>query len=201
MARSIPRAQPDTQLTIINTERTPKELATLCLNTAMNETGFVLDGLPDLVRPTVMWDYENPANALQALCDDLGCRIFLGLDNKVHIKCKAGVGEALPTDGILRPSFTIDPPDMPDTIAVACAGTRHQLDLQLESVALDNPINGDPTLPTLVGLPGQPTTVTGPLIRGINGVKYAVNSKRPQQPGRLHRRRYQLGILALGGQE
>jgi hypothetical protein len=163
--------QANTQTNVINTEQTPQQLASLCLD-AMGETGYDVSALPAEVRPTVVWDFDNPADALAALCEDMGCHIFLGLDDVVHI-VTIGEGAQLPQDGIMHPDFTIDPPDMPDKIIIVCSPTRYQIDFQLEAVGLDNPINGDPSQPTDVGIPGNAATVTGPLVKPLPNLSYA----------------------------
>ncbi len=73
-----------------NSERTPQQLATLCLE-AMGETQFDVGDLPNESRPSVEWDCVVPADALAALCDQLGCRVVLQLNNRVALR-RAGVG-------------------------------------------------------------------------------------------------------------
>ena len=115
------------------TRKNPQELATLLLQ-AMGEVGFDVSGLPTNVAPTVEWDFENAAQALAQLADDHGCRVVLGLDNAVHI-FKLNVGIALPVlPEAIDYSGSIDPPEIPDKLGVACAHARHQADLMLEAV-------------------------------------------------------------------
>ncbi len=123
----------------IDTERTPQQLAALCLE-AMNESDYDVADLPDDPRPSVEWDYELPAEALATLCDQLGCRVVLQLDNRVAIR-RVGVGATLNDGGALEHSLTVDPPERPDAIAVVCGNNRYQVDFQLEAVGLEE---GDP---------------------------------------------------------
>ena len=79
---------------IDSTEKTPRQLAELLLR-AMNESQFDVDQIPNDSRPTVVWDAANPADELAQLCDQLSCRIVLGLDNHVRIR-PIGDGQTLP---------------------------------------------------------------------------------------------------------
>jgi len=117
------------------TEKTPQELAKLCLD-AIKESGYDIGALPNQARPEVEWDWEAPMEALANLCDLLGCRIVLGLDNTVRI-VRTGVGADLPSDGILTGSASIDTPERPGGIACVTAPIRYQLDLELEAVGLE----------------------------------------------------------------
>ena len=114
------------------TEKTPRELAELCLRAA-GEEEFDTGDMPDDVRPEVQWDFHVPMEALANLCDLLGCRIVLQLDNKVAVR-KAGEGSALPAGGVMDDSLTIDPPEKPDKIAVVCGPDWLQWDFLLEPV-------------------------------------------------------------------
>lgn len=123
----------ETGVPVRQTKKNARELATLLL-TALNETGFDVAALPTTSYPTVEWDAENAAQALAQLADDHGCRVVLGLDNAVHIY-KLNVGAALPLlPEAIDYSGSIDPPEVPDKIGVACAHVRHQCDLVLEAV-------------------------------------------------------------------
>ncbi len=124
-----------------NTEKTPKELAKLCLK-AMGEDTYDIDDLPNDSRPTVNWEYDNPAQALQEICDDLGCRIVLQPDNKVAIRRsyeKAGGGLAGPVpDGpFIDGAQTIDPPERPDSLILVTGRERFQVDIPLRAVGID----------------------------------------------------------------
>lgn len=119
---------------VSNTERTPQELATLCLE-AMGEKRFDVGDLPNDARPMVEWESENPAAALAELCDQLGCRIILRIDDTVAIR-RLNVGGALPSlNFINRRDAALDPAEMPDELRAVCAPTYFQTDLRLEAVA------------------------------------------------------------------
>ncbi len=114
----------------------PQELAKFCLD-AIGEQGYDVSEIPNESNPKIDWDYDVPMEALASLCDQLGCRVVLGFDNRVRIR-RAGVGKSLPIDNdVLENSLTVDPPEMPDKIAVVCGPTRFQDYLPLEAVGLD----------------------------------------------------------------
>lgn len=70
-----------------------RELAELCLK-KMSQTGFDVSEIPNGDFPTINWDAENPAAALQNLCESVGCRIVPQKNNRVKI-CRAGKGKEL----------------------------------------------------------------------------------------------------------
>lgn len=117
---------------IENSERTPQQLAKLCLE-AMEEKKFDVGDIPNKARPEVDWDHTNAAQALASLCDQLGCRVVLQLDGKVAIR-KAGQGEQAPDGPIMDQQAAIDPPERPDAIKVIGGRIRYQVDLLLEAV-------------------------------------------------------------------
>ncbi len=92
----------------VNTLATPQQLATLCF-LAMGEAGFEVGQLPNDSRPEVQWDHDNPAQSLANLCDLLGCRVSLGIDNVARI-VRLGTGALLPRVNIEAESAAIDPP-------------------------------------------------------------------------------------------
>jgi len=121
---------------IEGTERTPRELAKLCLE-AMGETRFDVSALPEEPRPEIEWDYDLPAEALARLCDDYGCRVTLQLNNSVRI-VKAGVGNTLPVDAFATAAGEEpNPPERPDVLIFTAGRTRYQIDLDLEPVGID----------------------------------------------------------------
>lgn len=135
-----------------NSERTPQQLATICLK-AMKESGFDVSALPNDARPTVEWDYDNPAQALQELCDQFACRVCLGLDNKVRI-VKLGKGAKMPAGPIIDDQLLANPPERPDRITVVTAPIMYQVDLELEAVGIDT----DGTIKLLDKLSYKPAT-------------------------------------------
>lgn len=121
---------------IWNTEKTPQELATLCLK-AMGEANFDVSQLPNDARPLVEWDYDNAARALEELCELLGCRVVLKMDDTVQI-WRVGIGADLPENLDIRTrSPGIDLPERPDTIRIIGNRQRVQADVLLEAVGLD----------------------------------------------------------------
>lgn len=142
------------------TIRSPRELAELCL-AAMGETTYDLDMPIGLTKsagqafsrrlepgenlaasgtnPPITWEHENPANALQQLCEMFGRRICYRLDTDSLQITPVGVGADLPTVGmsIFRLAPGVDSPETPDGIAVAGAPTRFQTRMFLEAVGRD----------------------------------------------------------------
>ena len=117
------------------TEKSPRELAYMLLR-AMGEAQFDVQQIPNETRPLVEWSYDNPAEQLQQLCDTLGCRVVLGIDNKVRI-CRLGNGANLPTDKVSTAGYGFDPPEMPDSLLFVAAPTKYQMKFVLEAVGLD----------------------------------------------------------------
>lgn len=121
---------------IEDTEKTPRQLATLCLK-AMGERRYSVDQLPNDSRPEIEWDYELPSQALAQLCDSLGCQVVLRLDDRVSIE-RIGRGRKLPRGlDVLAGSQEFDPPERPDSLVFAAGRTRWQADLELEAVGQD----------------------------------------------------------------
>lgn len=123
----------------IDTEKSPQALAKLCLK-AMGEKKYEVDALPNDPRPSVEWDYTNPAEALQDLCEQLGCRVTIRLRDDAVVIVKVGDGKQLPEGLMLDNSLTIDPPEMPEKIAIVCGPTLYQVDFFLEAVGIDTPL-------------------------------------------------------------
>lgn len=118
------------------TEKSPRELAKLCLQ-ELGETNYSVDDMPDDPRPEIEWDYTTPAQALAQLCDDLQCAVVLTRRDTIRI-VKRGQGAALPMGNtFLSGGEAIDPPEQPDEIVVVTAPRVYQLDLELEYVGLD----------------------------------------------------------------
>ncbi len=128
----------DRKNVIASSEKTPQELATILLD-AMGETGSDVSAIPNGPRPLMEWVSANPAEELARLCDELGCRIVLHLDNSVKIH-RIGVGGQLAgiVPGVTMSSGRgIDPPEKPDAIKVIGGPTLFQDDLVLEAVGLE----------------------------------------------------------------
>lgn len=115
------------------TEKTPQQLATLLLR-AMGESAFAVEELPNRARPEVDWAASNPASELASLCETLGCRVVLGVDNRVALR-QTGQGATLPAlDSIRTARIGIDPPARPDLLRLVAAPTRFQTKFRLEAV-------------------------------------------------------------------
>ena len=80
------------------TEKTPQELATLLLE-ALGEDGFDVSEMPNDTRPSVNWDLDLAAPALQTLCDGLECVISFGNDGAVKVYKRAD--EELPPGPVM----------------------------------------------------------------------------------------------------
>lgn len=120
----------------LETEKTPQELAQL-LFAEMKEFRFDVSMMPNDQRPECDWDYSVPAQELADLCDDLGCRIVLCLDNVVRI-LPIGTGNGLPNASTqVNADFGYDPPFHPDSITLVGAETRFQTKFKLERVGED----------------------------------------------------------------
>ena len=117
------------------TEKSPYELAKLCLEAA-GEENYDIGSLPGTIRPQVQWQNEVPMEALANLCDQVGCRVVLGLDNKVYVR-SIGYGGELPDGYIMEEIGAIDPGETPDEIVIVCGPTRFQTDLELEAVGIE----------------------------------------------------------------
>lgn len=116
--------------------KSAKQLAEICLK-AMNEAAFDTSELPKDIFPEVKWDLTNAAQALAQLCDPLGFRIVLEINDRVAIR-KVGVGRKIPILGLeTQLSVTIDPPERPENLVFAGNPNRHQFDLELEPVLRD----------------------------------------------------------------
>lgn len=118
-------------------EKSPRELARLCF-AAMGVTEYSTAALPDDARPDIDWDHVNPAQALDKLCDDLGCRVVPKRSTGEWIICVAGDGAELPDNFPLQDGGDgIDPKERPDFIKIVSAPWLYQVALYLEPVGRD----------------------------------------------------------------
>lgn len=116
------------------TTKTARELVRLCLE-AMGEQRFDVAAVPNDQYPEVEWNYEIPAQALGKLCDEIGFRVILRLNNTVAV-VKAGEGQRLPRGGaVLRDAATVDPPERPDSLRFVGDRILWQWDIVLVPVA------------------------------------------------------------------
>ena len=121
----------------IYNEKTPRELAALCLE-GMGEADADLADFNPEGQPPIEWELVNPARALDELVNQFGYRIVLGIDNRVHIY-KAGVGDMsfLEKFTWLEDTMGVDLPKRPDGVIVAAGRTLWNMDLWLEPVGLE----------------------------------------------------------------
>lgn len=167
------------------TVMSPKELATLCLD-SMNERGYTIDmpaglastEMPDKenffepgentdetgTNPPINWYAMPPAQALQSLCDQFGRRIVYNLEKDTIDIVRAGIGKPLPPGSIYVRSPGLSLPAKPDRVAIIGDPTRYQVRLLLEAVGEDwngviRPINALSYAP-IVGQAAQVSTVT-----------------------------------------
>lgn len=119
-------------------EKTPQQLAALCLEAMGERLGtFDVRDIPNIGRPEVQWDFENPAQALAALCESLGCRVVLQIDGRVKI-CRLGVGGTLPFDeDVVNSTASFNPPERPDSLLFVAGPSSFQVDLVLFPVGED----------------------------------------------------------------
>lgn len=115
--------------------KTPQELAKLCLD-ALSEKNANVSELPNNIFPETFWDFANPAEALQQLCESLSCRIVLGLDDRIALR-RIGKGHNLPTTDLMEDALSLDLQALPSKIWCVCAMARYQVDFKLEAVGLD----------------------------------------------------------------
>ncbi len=122
------------------TLRSAKQLATYLLQ-FMGETRFTLliPESPLHLLPPSDWDYTNPAQALQRLCDSLGCRIVYQLDptggtlDRVLI-VPQGVGADLPDGPISHDAPSFSNIKRPDSILLVGSPVRFQIRIQCQAV-------------------------------------------------------------------
>ena len=118
------------------TEKTPQELAMLLFDKLKEQAPDIFK-LPNEARPECIWDAIPPANALQDLCDELNCRIVLGLDDKVTL-WPLGEGEDLPENGLeINQGFGFKRSAKPDVIEVLGGPTQIQAKFKLVAVGED----------------------------------------------------------------
>ena len=125
------------------TKRNARELATLCLK-AMGEKNYNVSKIPTDVFPEVEWDYTVPAQALQEICDRVGCRVVLKLNNTVSCDV-VGQGANLPLGGdYVDASLTLDPAERADELIFVGDYVLYQVDLPLEPIIEQCSPKGEP---------------------------------------------------------
>lgn len=116
------------------TQRTPRQLAELCLR-ALGEQRFAIN-LPEIIYPlpAIDWDHVSPAQALSSLVEAYGYRIVYRLDTDSVLITPAGVGADLPDGSIKKESPSIKGHARPDSITLVGAPVVFQGQFYLEAV-------------------------------------------------------------------
>ncbi|MEW4564722.1 hypothetical protein AB1K70_19435 [Bremerella sp. JC770] len=118
------------------TEKSPRALAQLCF-AAMGIKHGDVSRMPNQTRPFIEWDIANPASALAALAEMVGCTVVLKTNGRVSIE-PVGHGKPLPVNGfLLQGRTTYDPPELPQAIELVVGPTKYQVDFELEAVGED----------------------------------------------------------------
>jgi hypothetical protein len=110
-------------------KKKPSDLAKLCFE-QMGVTRFDTSAMPDDVYPEVNWDLTVPANALQELCNTIGCVICPQLDGSVHI-CKLGEGRQLPTMRGGEVKESLDLAEAPDEVWMQAAPNSYEISIEI----------------------------------------------------------------------
>lgn len=125
-------------------EKTPQQLALLLIE-AMGyaDADWDISRLPNDSRPETNWDYANPAQELQRLCDDLGCIIVpvrstgtwkisvAGVDDN------GGAGQLPDQYPYVDPLVGVDPAESPDIIEILTAQQLFEARIPLEAVGME----------------------------------------------------------------
>lgn len=193
-------------------DKSPMELAQLCLD-CMGELVFHNVNLAlqlgvllqfDSARPTVEWNYTNPAEALENLAEYFGCRVILNQDDMVQIVL-SGVGADLPeTLDLDNASFTPDPLEAPDEL-VGVVNRQFQYDFMLTPVGKE--ISGQIVrIKNLSYCPNKADTVTGgwdvddyPFYNGAEDPDHPGNDTQNRLAMEWVLRAYQIDLFQLGG--
>ena len=117
-------------------ERTPKQLAELCLE-AMGEVRWDIKRLPDEPRPEVNWDNENPADALNSLVNSMGCVLTLDYFKNMVVAWPVGVGNNLPNGLTIARSQGFAAEGRPDNIKALSSKIIYQVRFATEAVGMD----------------------------------------------------------------
>jgi hypothetical protein len=106
-----------------------RDLAELCLK-ELKVVRYDVSALPTDVFPTVSWDLNNPAQALESLISEYGFIVCPQLDGSVRI-CKNGVGLRLPSlrGQEVKPSFVAK--IVPDFVYVHAQPTVWEVSIPL----------------------------------------------------------------------
>jgi hypothetical protein len=119
-----------------DTMQSAQQLAVFCLQ-AMGESVYDVSALPNNVTPETHWSYENPAQALEQLCESLGCRVVLDLpSNGVRIVV-VGAGADLPEGPIQWAASSVAPEQAPSSLLFVGGQTVQQGFIPLAAVGRD----------------------------------------------------------------
>lgn len=137
------------------TKKKAPDLAKLCLK-AMGETHYDIAALDTEATPTVEWDVANPAQALQQLVEDLGCRVIYQPDSDMVLIAKQGTGADLPGGVVLATAPSLKPKPRPKNVRMYGARKKWQMRFALEAVGMDfdggwRPIDKLSYKPTIAG--------------------------------------------------
>lgn len=181
---------------VAGTEQTPQQLATLLLE-ALGEEDFDVADMPNDPRPTVDWDGANAARELANLADALSCRVVLQLDDTVAIRV-AGAGDDLPDGGVMEDSWTIDPPERPDSIGIRCARTRYQFDAPLLAVGLDTDDTVRPIGELSYAPPGGWVGADFPALQSLKTKNYPAWERAVKSVLRWYQIQFPLSVAGIG---
>ncbi len=121
---------------LYETEKTPRELMKLCLD-VLGVKRPDLSKVPNKARPYVQWDVTNPAKALAAVADTVGCVVVLKPEGRVSVEPQ-GIGKGIPNNGyVLSGEIGYDPPEVSNGIEFYAGATLYQIDADLEAVGED----------------------------------------------------------------
>jgi hypothetical protein len=119
-----------------DTLQTPQQLASLCLD-AMGEEEYDVSALPNTTTPEIHWSYENPAQALESLCESLGCRVVHDIASDGVRIVVIGEGADLPDGPMQWISQPVAPSQSPSSLQFVGGQTVQQGFILLNAVGLD----------------------------------------------------------------
>lgn len=125
-------------------EATPQQLATWCFQ-AMGVSLFDVSQLPNDSRPEVDWVAANPAQELEKLCSDLGCRIVPQRSTGAWVIWSTGNGNKLPDNYPYEDwGQQINPKEVPDYVRIVSGPWRCQIFLPIAARGKDLDLSWKP---------------------------------------------------------
>lgn len=118
------------------TAKTARELCELCLK-AMGVKEYDVSPIDPKSYPSVEWDSEVPARALQSLVERYGCRVVPNPTTGAVAICKEGFGTLLPDGAFLFDSPSLTPKPVPKVVNVRTGYIRYQMRFALEMVLME----------------------------------------------------------------